>query len=41
MSAAPPSLGAGGGADEHHGTFGPDGFGRGAEHAARFFGTPQ
>ena len=27
--------------DEHHGTFGPDVFGRGAEHAARFFGTPQ
>jgi uncharacterized membrane protein len=27
--------------DEHHGTFGPDTFGRGAEHAARFFGTPQ
>ena len=27
--------------DEHHGTFGPDPFGRGAEHAARFFGTPQ
>jgi len=26
---------------EHHGTFGPDVFGRGAEHAARFFGTPQ
>jgi uncharacterized membrane protein len=26
---------------EHHGTFGPDAFGRGAEHAARFFGTPQ
>jgi uncharacterized membrane protein len=26
---------------EHHGTFGPDPFGRGAEHAARFFGTPQ
>src|SRR5919206_2467893 len=26
---------------EHHGTFGPDTFGRGAEHAARFFGTPQ
>ena len=25
----------------HHGTFGPDAFGRGAEHAARFFGTPQ
>jgi uncharacterized membrane protein len=27
--------------DEHHGTFGPDTFGRAAEHAARFFGTPQ
>jgi len=27
--------------EEHHGTFGPDVFGRGAEHAARFFGTPQ
>src|SRR5919205_637564 len=26
---------------EHHGTFGGDAFGRGAEHAARFFGTPQ
>jgi uncharacterized membrane protein len=26
---------------QHHGTFGPDTFGRGAEHAARFFGTPQ
>ena len=26
---------------EHHGTFGHDTFGRGAEHAARFFGTPQ
>jgi uncharacterized membrane protein len=26
---------------EHHGTFGADAFGRGAEHAARFFGTPQ
>jgi uncharacterized membrane protein len=25
----------------HHGTFGQDAFGRGAEHAARFFGTPQ
>ena len=25
----------------HHGTFGPDAFGRAAEHAARFFGTPQ
>jgi uncharacterized membrane protein len=27
--------------DVHHGTFGQDTFGRGAEHAARFFGTPQ
>jgi uncharacterized membrane protein len=27
--------------DERYGTFGPDAFGRGAEHAARFFGTPQ
>jgi hypothetical protein len=26
---------------EHHGTFGQDAFGRGAEHAARFCGTPQ
>jgi uncharacterized membrane protein len=26
---------------EHHGTFGQDTFGRSAEHAARFFGTPQ
>ena len=26
---------------DHHGTFGQDAFGRGAEHAARFFGTPQ
>jgi uncharacterized membrane protein len=26
---------------EHHGTFGEDAFGRGAEHAARFFGTPK
>src|SRR6185437_12395395 len=25
----------------HHGTFGEDSFGRYAEHAARFFGTPQ
>ena len=25
----------------HHGTFGPDEFGRRAEQAARFFGTPQ
>ena len=24
----------------HHGTFGEDSFGRYAEHAARFFGTP-
>jgi uncharacterized membrane protein len=28
-------------ADEHHGAFGNDAFGRGAEKAARFFGTPQ
>ena len=27
--------------DEHHGAFGHDAFGRGAERAARFFGTPQ
>jgi uncharacterized membrane protein len=27
--------------DEHHGAFGPDAFGRGAERAARFFGTPR
>jgi uncharacterized membrane protein len=27
--------------EEHHGTFGPDTFGRWAERAARFFGTPQ
>jgi uncharacterized membrane protein len=27
--------------DVHHGTFGSDTFGRAAEHAARFFGTPQ
>ena len=27
--------------DVHHGTFGQDAFGRWAEHAARFFGTPQ
>jgi uncharacterized membrane protein len=27
--------------EEHHGTFGPDAFGRRAERAARFFGTPQ
>jgi uncharacterized membrane protein len=26
---------------EHHGTFGQHAFGRRAEHAARFFGTPQ
>jgi uncharacterized membrane protein len=26
---------------QHHGTFGEDAFGRGAERAARFFGTPQ
>jgi uncharacterized membrane protein len=26
---------------QHHGTFGEDAFGRAAEHAARFFGTPQ
>jgi uncharacterized membrane protein len=26
---------------QHHGAFGPDPFGRGAERAARFFGTPQ
>jgi uncharacterized membrane protein len=26
---------------QHHGTFGQDAFGRDAEHAARFFGTPQ
>jgi uncharacterized membrane protein len=26
---------------QHHGTFGQDAFGRGAEHAARFFGTPR
>jgi uncharacterized membrane protein len=34
-------LYAGGVAGEHHGAFGPDAFGRGAERAARFFGTPQ
>ena len=28
-------------AGEHHGAFGHDAFGRGAERAARFFGTPQ
>jgi uncharacterized membrane protein len=27
--------------DEHHGAFGHDSFGRAAERAARFFGTPQ
>jgi uncharacterized membrane protein len=27
--------------DVHHGTFGADAFGRRAERAARFFGTPQ
>jgi uncharacterized membrane protein len=27
--------------DQHHGAFGNDAFGRGAEKAARFFGTPQ
>jgi uncharacterized membrane protein len=26
---------------EHHGAFGQDAFGRAAEKAARFFGTPQ
>jgi uncharacterized membrane protein len=26
---------------EHHGAFGQDAFGRGAERTARFFGTPQ
>ena len=26
---------------QHHGAFGQDSFGRGAERAARFFGTPQ
>jgi uncharacterized membrane protein len=29
------------GPSAHHGAFGPDAFGRGAERAARFFGTPQ
>ncbi len=29
------------GAATHHGAFGPDRFGRAAERAARFFGTPQ
>jgi len=29
------------GAATHHGAFGQDRFGRGAERAARFFGTPQ
>jgi uncharacterized membrane protein len=28
-------------APEHHGAFGQDAFGRGAERVARFFGTPQ
>lgn len=28
-------------ANQHHGAFGNDAFGRGAERAARFFGTPQ
>ena len=28
-------------AEEHHGAFGQDAFGRGAEKTARFFGTPQ
>ena len=28
-------------APEHHGAFGQDAFGRGAEKVARFFGTPQ
>ena len=27
--------------EQHHGTFGHDAFGRGAERAARFFGTPE
>jgi uncharacterized membrane protein len=27
--------------EQHHGAFGHDRFGRGAERAARFFGTPQ
>ena len=27
--------------DSHHGAFGQDAFGRGAEKVARFFGTPQ
>jgi uncharacterized membrane protein len=27
--------------EKHHGTFGHDAFGRGAERAARFFGTPE
>jgi uncharacterized membrane protein len=26
--------------EQHHGAFGQDAFGRGAERAARFFGTP-
>jgi uncharacterized membrane protein len=28
-------------ADQHHGAFGQDAFGRSAERVARFFGTPQ
>ena len=28
-------------AEQHHGAFGQDAFGRGAEKTARFFGTPQ
>src|SRR5437660_9005416 len=27
--------------EQHHGAFGGDAFGRGAERVARFFGTPQ
>jgi len=30
-----------GSGEQHHGAFGPDAFGRGAERAARFFGTPR
>jgi uncharacterized membrane protein len=30
-----------GSGERHHGAFGHDAFGRGAERAARFFGTPQ
>ena len=30
-----------GSGEQHHGAFGHDAFGRGAERAARFFGTPQ